>query len=183
MTYCSRSAAWILLLGLTGILQGSAYGASNSPPGTEAHKFHVSYGRMAVEDTQAMLHIRLFKDDLEDALRQRFAAPDFILGADPHADSLFTAYFNETFVLKQDAAQVPGRIASSGEEMMGQETMWWYIIRFDAPSALHTFSIRHVMLLDVFDDQKNIFKVKHFPSEEEQSYYYTEGAEEYTMTF
>ena len=27
------------------------------------HKFHVTYGRMAVEDNQAMLQIRLFKDD------------------------------------------------------------------------------------------------------------------------
>ncbi len=184
----------ILLLALAGLIQGPAYGFAGEPSasgGAEepeaaapgAHKFHVTYGRMAVEDNRAMLQIRLFKDDLEIALQQKFADPAFKLAADPYADSLFTAYFNEVFVLKQDETPVPGRIVSSGEDQTGGEAMWWYTVRFEAPAALQTFTVRDVVLFDLFDDQKNIFKVKHFPSDKELSYYYTDGAEEYRISF
>jgi hypothetical protein len=144
---------------LAAAIQSPAFGASDpllggdDPEGT-AHKFHVSYGRMAVEDTLALLHIRLFRDDLEETLQQRFADPAFTLAANPRADSLFLRYFNEMFVLKQDDVQVPGRIVSSGEETMGREAMWWYTVQFDAPAALRTFTVRNVVLLDGFDDQK-----------------------------
>ena len=179
-----------MLLALAALIQGPAYGfggerGGEEPEATEpgAHKFHVSYGRMAVEDNMAMLQIRLFKDDLELALQQKFAEPEFTLAVDPHADSLFTQYFNEVFVLKQDEVAVPGHIVSSGEDEMAGEPMWWYMVRFDAPTALQTFTVRDVVLFDLFDDQKNIFKVRHFPSKKELSYYFAEGAEEYRISF
>ena len=180
----------MLLLAAALLIQGPAFGFGGEGGGEEpeaaaqgVHKFHVSYGRMAVEDNLAMLQIRLFKDDLEMALQQKFAEPDFTLTVDPHADSLFTAYFNEVFILKQDEVAVPGRIVSSGEDQMGGEPMWWYMVRFEAPAPLETFTVRDVVLFELFDDQKNIFKVKHFPSDKELSYYYTEGAEEYRISF
>ena len=179
----------MVLLALAALIQGPVYGFGGERGGEEpeaapgAHKFHVTYGRMAVEDNMAMLQIRLFKDDLEFALRQKFAEPEFALAVDPHSDSLFTQYFNEVFVLKQDEVAVPGRIVSSGEDEMAGEPMWWYMVRFEAPSALHTFTVRDVILFDLFDDQKNIFKVKHFPNGKEFSYYFTDGAEEYRISF
>ena len=180
----------MVLLALAALIQGLVYGFGGERGGEEseavatgAHKFHVSYGRMAVEDNMAMLQIRLFKDDLELALREKFSEPEFALAVDPHADSLFTAYFNEVFILKQDEVAVPGHIVSSGEDEMAGEPMWWYMVRFDAPTTLHTFTVRDVVLFDLFDDQKNIFKVRHFPSEKEFSYYFTDGAEEYRISF
>ena len=78
---------------------------------------------------------------------------------------------------------MPGQIVSSGEDQMAGEPMWWYTVRFEAPTALDAFTVRDVVLFDLFDDQKNIFKVRHFPSEKELSYYYTDGAEEYRISF
>jgi hypothetical protein len=185
-----RRITWrvVLLLGAVGWMPGPAYGfsaAANEPEaGAPApHKFHVTYGRMAVEDNIAILQIRLFKDDLELTLRQKYADPAFALAADPYSDSLFTQYFNEVFVLKQGAVAVPGRIVSSGEEEMAGEPMWWYMVRFEAPADLRAFTVRDVVLFDQFEDQKNIFKVQHFPSEKALSYYFTEGAEEYHVAF
>lgn len=192
MPFRRMIARVLLLLSVVGGMHGAAYGFSGGGGESEAepeaiapavHRFHVSYGRMAVEDKTAMLQIRLFKDDLEIALQDKFANPDFDLAVDPQSDSLFTQYFNEVFTLKQDEVAVPGRIVSSGEEQVAGEPMWWYMVRFDAPAALDQFTVRDVVLFDHFDDQKNIFKVKHFPSDKELSYYFTEGAEEYNISF
>ncbi len=186
----SRIARRVLLLAVAALIQGPAYGFGGERGGEEpeaaepgAHKFHVSYGRMAVEENRAMLQIRLFKDDLEVALRQKFEEPDFTLAVNPHSDSLFIAYFNEVFVLKQDEVAVPGQIISSGEDQMAGEPMWWYTVSFEAPAVLKTFTVRDVVLFELFDDQKNIFKVRHFPSEKEFSYYFADGAEEYKISF
>jgi len=182
-----RSILWMVwcLVGVSVLPEGvlAIPGERGGAPEIAAHKFHVTYGRMAVEDNLALLQIRLFKDDLEEALRVRFAAPDFTLAVTPQADSLFTRYFNEVFVLRQGALQIPGRITGSGEDELQGEAVWWYTVAFEAPEALQTFTVRHATLLDRFEDQKNIFKVKHFPSEKELSYYFTEGAEEYKIAF
>lgn len=152
-------------------------------PGPPAHKFHVTYGRLAVEDTQALLRIRFFHDDLEATLAAFAGDPAFRLAADPHSDSLFTRYFNRTFVLAQDGHALPGRIVSSGEDMDGRERVWWYLLRFDAPAPLLRFTVSNRLLFEAFGDQKNIFKVMHLPGEQTRSYYFVDGADHAEVAF
>ncbi len=148
-----------------------------------AHKFHVTYGRLAVEDTQAVLRIRFFHDDLEAALRAYAKDAGFRLAAAPRSDSVYTRYFNDKFVLRQDGRALQGRIVSSGEDMDGREKVWWYVMQFDAPAPLRRFTIRDRLLFEAFDDQKNIFKVMHFPGEQTQSFYFVAGSEQADIVF
>jgi hypothetical protein len=148
-----------------------------------AHDFHVSYGRMAVEGRQAVCRIRFFKDDLEAALQQFHGEPAFRLDANPRGDALFLAYLSTRFVLQHKGTPLEGRISRSGEEEDGREKMWWYVIQFEADEDIEALKVEYTLLFDYFEDQKNIFKVMHYPSEEVQSFYYAEGAEVFEIAF
>ncbi|MGB0651497.1 MAG: DUF6702 family protein, partial [Rhodothermales bacterium] len=71
---------------------------ADDPSAVERHDFHVSYSRLAVEGSTAVVRIRLFKDDLGQSLAAR-EGRDLMVDISPEHDSLFTAYFNESFVL------------------------------------------------------------------------------------
>lgn len=152
-------------------------------PGVEAHKFHVSYSRVAVEGRTVVTRIRFFKDDLAKALAARTSNEDLTVSVTQELDSLFLAYFTETFKLSTPAGQLIGKLVGSGEEVLGKEAMWWYLIEFEASEPITTLHLSNTLLRDTFDDQKNIVQVQHFPSQKTWSYYFVDGSWEYSIDF
>lgn len=154
--------AWIFVLGLQ-------------------HDFHVSYGRMAVENEVAVLQLRFFQDDLEKALTAHGAPPAFRLASTPAADSTALAYIS--LRLRAAAAGVSLRavITASGEDLSGQEPMWWYLLEYRADAPIRELTLVNELLLDTFDDQKNIVQLQHFPSEKTWSFYFSEDARVFTI--
>lgn len=164
----------ILLLSLTW---------SHSPvPQAPAHDFHVSYSRLAVEGSMAVVRIRMFKDDLGQALAKR-EGRDVMVDVSPEQDSLFTAYFNDRFILRSGDETLTGRLVGSGEEVVGNEPMWWYLLEFQATSVIESLHVDQQILAEMFEDQKNIVQIQHFPSEKTYSLYCVEDAWEYTVSF
>lgn len=147
-----------------------------------AHDFHVSYSRLAVEGSMAVVRIRLFKDDLGQALAQR-EGRDVMVDVSPEQDSLFTAYFNDSFILRAGNETLSGKLVGSGEEVVGNEPMWWYLLEFQAAETIDELLVDQRILAEVFDDQKNIVQIQHFPSEKTYSLYCVEDAWEYTVSF
>ena len=171
-----------LLLPFLILLIGSGP-AGDSPPAWEAaHDFHVTYSRLAVEGTMAVVRIRLFRDDLAEALTKR-EKRSVLVDTSTKADSLFQAYFHDGFVMKAGAETLKGRLVGSGEEVVGKEPMWWYLLEFTASKPIEKLSIEQRLLSEMFDDQKNIVQVQHFPSEKVYSLYCTEDAWKYDVSF
>jgi len=146
---------------------------------SEKHNFHVSYGQMAVEDSIAVCRVRYFGHDLEKALQEFVDDAELTLAVNPLVDSLYTSYYHKNLVLEYRGQALTGTISASGED--GE--MWWYTMTYIAPDLIDSFRLKNTLLFDHFPDQKNIFKIKHFPSEISQSFYFTRGAEEYDITF
>lgn len=167
-----------LTLGALVLAGGLLMAAGRHEP---AHEFHVSYARLAVEGKVGMMQIRLFKDDLESGLERRFGRPGLVMRADAEMDSLFALYLNETLVLSQDGTPMAGVITSSGEELQNGIPVWWYTVAYEAPRDLANLHIQHDLLMEVFNDQKNVFRVKHFPSEKEWSLYFVVGDSDYDL--
>jgi hypothetical protein len=168
-----RIAPLVLILLAAGLSMASRPG----PP----HEFHVSYARLAVEGPMGMMQIRLFKDDLEAGLRHRFALPEFTMRADVEVDSLFGIYLNEKLVINAGGAPIRGVIVSSGEELQNGIPVWWYTISYEATEVFTVIHIQHDVLMEVFSDQKNVFRVKHFPSEKEWSLYFVPGDSDFDL--
>jgi len=177
----------VLLLGIT----GTAPVATPPPDPASAvpHDFHVTYGRMGIEGSVIQARLRFFQDDLALALRAYARDPEMALAVDPATDSLVTAYLDARFVVRAGAreateaevvasAPLPATILASGEEVDADQPVWWYIVEYvhDAPVARVHLDAR--VLLELFDDQRNILRIQYFPSEHQRTFYLTHGSSE-----
>jgi hypothetical protein len=162
------------LLALSGLPEGA---------GNAIHRLHVSYGNTVVEGNLIVSRIRLFKDDLEAALRLQGAGGDFTMAADPRTDSLFSAYYSERLTMEVAGEKLEGRIIGSGEDSLDREPVWWYVIQFEAAAPVRSFRVRNTLLFDLFDDQRNIFKIVLFPDETQRTYSFAIGEEEFDVRF
>ena len=95
--------------------------------GEARHDLHVSYGNLGLEGTTAILQIRIFKDDLEEALLRFDEREPFRLEVTPEMDALFLRYLAEKFVLEVDGKTLPGRILGSGyDELLDSD--WGLVV-------------------------------------------------------
>lgn len=141
------------------------------------HDFHVVYGRMGIEGNVVQVRLRFFADDLTEGLRAAGAGEDFTLAVDSRSDSLVTAYVNARFVVSSGTSgqqtSLKGSIAASGEEVDQSESVWWYVFSYRAAAPVRSLIVRNSLLTEVYDDQRNILRVQHFPSEKQQTFYLT----------
>lgn len=160
----------------TGVLFGAPAATHDPGAGTgagERHEFHVTYARLGIEGDVVQVRLRFFADDLVEGLRRAGGDPGSGLAVDPRVDSLVTAYVNARFVVTAGTARLSGGIVASGEEAEGQEPVWWYVFAYRAPVPVRTLTLRNTLLTELFDDQRNIVRVQHFPSEKQQTWYLT----------
>ncbi len=155
-----------IVLLLAGLVLGLA------PPGHRgelelSHPLHLSYGNMVLEGEYVVLKVRMFQDDLEDALSHFHNIGALRLHVDPIIDSLFTGYFNTKFSLAIGDSTVHGAVVGSGES----DDMWWFTVLFENWEPITEISFRNDLLFDLFDDQRNITRVLYTPTERHRTYY------------
>jgi len=147
------------------------------------HKLHVTYGAAAVENDVVLVRIRFFLDDLTAALRAHAGRRDLELADDPVTHAAFLAYFASRFGLSVQGEPLEGHIVASGRDELDREPVWWYAVQFDAPGTVTAFHVRNTLLLELFDDQRNIVKFVHFPDQEQKTYSFGNGEEEFDVVF
>ena len=147
------------------------------------HDFHVALGRMAVEGNQAVLQIRLFQDDLELGLQGYFDNDSLRMKVDAHTDSLFMKYVNEKLVIKHGEEVLSGVVATSGEDLLYGYPIWWFSLTYEASSVIEGLEIDNQVLMEVFEDQQNVLRITHYPTDEEKMYYMVNGDSEIKVEF
>lgn len=158
-------------------------GPSVSPATEATHDLHATYGNLGVDGPMAVLQMRVFKDDLEEALGRLSGNDHLLLDVSPEMDALFLRYLRERFVIEADGHILEGRIIGSGDDELDREPVWWYQIRFDAPAPIETARITNTILFEVFDDQSNVLRVVDFPEEDRRAYYFAHGEETIEVGF
>jgi hypothetical protein len=151
--------------------------------GEPPHDLHASYGNLGVEENVAILQIRVFKDDLEEALKRFDGRESFLLEVTPELDALFLRYFSENFVLEVGGEDLQARIVGSGFDELDREPIWWYQVAFDLPAPIKAARITNTLLLELFKDQRNVLRVVHFPEETRNAYYFASGEETVDIEF
>ncbi|MGW8265909.1 MAG: DUF6702 family protein [Longimicrobiales bacterium] len=147
------------------------------------HDLHATYGNLGVEGAVAILQIRIFQDDLEEALRRFHGRESLRLEVTPEVDGLFLAYLGRRFVLETGGAPLEGRIVGSGDDALDREPVWWYQVQYRAPEPIRTARITNTILFEIFDDQSNVLRVVRFPEETRRAYYFTSGEETVEIEF
>lgn len=134
------------------------------------HDVHASYAKMAVDGHDGYMSIRLFTDDLEQALRKFHKKPNLKVRLDEASMQDFQQYLNWKLVLKlPNGKQVSGKVLNVQQE----DIMTVFVVEYHAASrTLDRFKLRHDVLKEIFDDQRNVIKFLKLPGDVEQSQFF-----------
>jgi len=149
---------------------GSTGLSSLHPPGR--HDVHLTYSRVEIDGGRILWRVRLFRDDLETALRAHTGTP-VVTASTPATDSVFAAYFNAEVPVTVNGARLTAMVLESGRDLAATDSeMWWYLLELTAPPPVRTLSVRVGLLFRQFADQRNIVTVVKTPGEHRQSMYF-----------
>jgi hypothetical protein len=152
-------------------------------PGPAEPIVHVSYGNLGVEGSIAILQVRMFKDDLAEALRRMEGLESLRMEVSPEIDALVLRYLGERFLLQVEGSVLEGKIIGSGEDELDREPVWWYQLRFEAAEVIRSARVTNTILFEIFDDQSNVLRVVKFPQEDRQAFFFGPGEETHDVTF
>jgi uncharacterized protein DUF6702 len=129
-----------------------------------SHKIHVSVTNLEFSRPRQTVEIviRVFSDDLENALSRRANRAVKIdpatAGKDRQVVELVMAYLRSSFELKNKAGRT---VALSWNGIEGQPDMFWIFVKGRAPGGLEGAQLRNKIFCELFDDQVNIVNAKH----------------------
>lgn len=137
------------------------------------HDTHVSYTRMVIEGGTVACRIRLFRDDLEKALRQFSGKASLTLSAEARADSLFGAYVAKTLTLEVDGRRIALRVSGSGLERdpSAQEVVW-YVLEGESPANPKKLGLLNGVMFEMFRDQQNLVQLLREPGGVRKTMYF-----------
>lgn len=174
-------AAWATRL--EGARPSGSSGSGASSLSSLTHDLHVSYGNLGVEGSLAILQLRIFKDDLEQALGRLSGEEDLLMEVSPEMDGLFLEYLRENFVLEVGGKALSPILLGSGYDELDREPVWTYQVRYDAETPIRTARITNTILFEIFPDQRNVVRVVRFPEERRSAHYFAPGEETREVTF
>jgi Domain of unknown function (DUF6702) len=148
----------------------------NAAPGIRngfAHDLHVSHTRMVLEGRTVACRIRLFKDDLEKALRLYSRQDTLHLTEKARADSLFGAYFSQKVTLEANGSPVALTVSASGTEhdQAAQEIVW-YVLQGESGAPVSRLGLLNGLMFELFRDQQNIVQLLREPGDSRQTLYF-----------
>lgn len=149
----------------------SAHVESRTRPVERAHDFHVSYTRMAIEGNSISAQIRMFGDDITKALIDRSKTPTLTLNS-AQGEAAAQAYLAESFPIVANGRKLAPKVASATQE----RDMWSYIVTWTASAPIMSLTMHNAVMMEYFDDQQNIVKLKHIGSGKESTLFYSGGS-------
>jgi hypothetical protein len=127
----------------------------------EVHEFHVSKCLIEYKAEQAALQVSLhiFIDDLEEGLRRQGHGQLYLCTKDESkkADELVEAYLVDRLSLTVNGAPVSFKYI--GKEISDDLAGAWCYMEVENIRSLESIDITNRLLMEVFDDQKNIVSV------------------------
>ena len=149
-----------------------------------AHAFHLSKSMMEYNEQEKALQIsmHIFLDDLEDALRLEGNDQLFLCTEKeaPEAEGYMEAYLRKHFLIT-----VNGEVKSYnflGKEPSEDFQAAWCYIEIENIEELKELTIKHDLLMEVFDDQKNVVQLVG-PNRKRGTLLFQKGREEETVKF
>ncbi len=145
---------FILLLHLTTALPSEARSLPN-------HEFHISKCQIDynVEEQALQMTLHLFLDDLEDALQREGVDKQFLCTEKEknNADKHLYEYLQKYFLLQVNQSKVSYEFV--GKEQSADLQGVWVYLEVTGVNSVAELTVSNRLLLDLFDDQKNITSI------------------------
>ena len=129
---------------------------------TDVHEFHVS--KLIVEHSQEdkalQITLHLFIDDLEEALREQGADNLFLCTEreSKKADEYLYKYLQQKLKLQKGGQEL--KFDYVGKEVSEDLQAVWCYLEITDINAIKQLNISNSLLMEIFDDQKNIVNVR-----------------------
>ncbi len=154
---------------------GPPFPARSIRPAVSAHDVHVSHLRLVVEARTVAAQVRLFHDDLQDAVRRAAGQPALTLSS-AAGDSAFVRYFAGSVSVVADGARlVPRLLQARDERDAAGVTMRVYTVEMAAARPVRRLALRDALLFEHFRDQQNLAVVLRMPGERRTSLFFAAG--------
>lgn len=139
---------------------------------TARHDFHTSLTEMRVNAKEKTVEVtvRVFTDDLENALTKMAANQRVRLEAADKHDLLIDRYLKQHFMLTT-ASGKPRPFRYLGKEFEADAT--WLYLEFPLTEPLAGAKLQQLVLLDLFDDQTNLVNV-FYGNDEKRSFLFNQ---------
>jgi len=159
--------------------------ANNVLPANEGlHEFHISKCQIDYSESEKALQItvHLYLDDLEEALRLQGADKLFLCTEKEHkkAETYLFRYFEQCFQLVVNDTKVAFEFIGK-EQSEDLQAVWCYLEITDV-SALSSLEVTNNLLMEVFDDQKNIIHIQ-APGNKQGYFLFQKGQDNDKVTF
>ena len=128
----------------------------------DRHDIHLSLCELRFNESTASFEvsIKIFIDDLELAMSKN-GVKGLKIGTpaeDPLSDEHIAAYLNKHFYIDIDGARLKANFL--GKEFTEDLIAVWCYVEFPAPPAAKKCLLSNSILLDLYDDQRNIMDIR-----------------------
>jgi hypothetical protein len=119
-----------------------------------AHPVHVSVCNLEFEETEMILAVKVFRDDLCLAIEQEFRVSINLTGDLGEQDRmLISRYLNKNLVIKLNKSE---GLELKPERMEVSEDALWIFHRFAIDGKIKNLAIKNSLLVELFHDQTNL---------------------------
>jgi len=136
----------------------------SAPP----HNMHVANTRMVVEGPVVVARVRMFRDDLQKALKR--PSTD-----DPAWRAAVAAYVGQNFTVAANGTKLAGEVLDGGADIDGDQPIWWVLVQWKSTRPVKVLGLKVHLLFDAFGDQQNIVQVSKQPGDERHGLYFQAG--------
>lgn len=143
-------------------------GAGLSAPPPAMHNTHISHTRLVLEGPVVLARVRMYRDDLEKALKRKITD-------DPAAQAAVAQYVTKNFGVRADGVPLAGEMLDGGSDKDGDQPVWWVLVQWKAARPVTALGLKAHVLFDTFDDQQNLVVVNRQPGDERRSLYFQTG--------
>ena len=170
-----RAATPALALAVSAVPVSAVSASAVSVSAVLVHDVHVSHMRVVVEGATVAAQVRLFHDDLQDAVRAHARAPQLVLSS-AAGDSAFARYFAQAVGVTADGVRlVPRLLQARDERDAGGIPMRVYTVEMAAARPVRTLALRDALLFEHFRDQQNLAVVLRLPGDRRTSLFFAAG--------
>jgi len=143
-----------------GVFSSQIYNPQSAIRNPHSHKIHVSVTHLEFNQPKQTVEIviRVFTDDLENALSQRAKREVRVDPKNRQVRELVMAYLRSNFELRNKAGR-PITLVWSGIE--AQMDMFFLYVEGRTPGGMEGARMRNKIFCELFDDQVNIVNAKH----------------------
>ena len=131
---------------------------------TGLHDFHVSVTELDWDSQtgEMTVAVHIFIDDLEAGLKKSGAGDSLFVGTKferPDVDDWIDRYVHERLQIAADGEEV--ELEWYGKELSDDlQAVWVYLASPEKIPAIRRFDFRYDLLMDVYDDQKNLMNIR-----------------------